>query len=363
MQKLLDDQTAAALQPMTDLHARQPIDYAILDTWAGSYATILGKLGVDFCVDIPCPAHMLWMFGRPGTEGWSKPLHLRIERFLLTSLLLGKALDYLRRGGGMQKPWLLNSWPEFEQRPTLPSLCYYTGALLKPTAGIPKLEGEFADFFKKAENDGLPVICVSFGSQAIPDSVIINAIYQGLLGGKWRVIWSMKDWGKSQLIDVDKNQFLIHSWIPQPAVLAHPQCKAFVTHGGWGGLCEAAVAGVPLCVLPFFGDQPSNAEQVAQVGWGLSLPNQKVFPPNKCTVEPPLYTGRLTASEVRSNISKIVEEPSFNSIAKEMQTAATKLGGADAAAKLVSQLADQSKNGLLPKVDVPAETSCFGGFA
>jgi UDP:flavonoid glycosyltransferase YjiC (YdhE family) len=39
-------------------------------------------------------------------------------------------------------------------------------------------------------------------------------------------------------------------------VLGHPAVKAFVSHGGQGGIGEAALNMVPLLVVPFFVSHP-----------------------------------------------------------------------------------------------------------
>ncbi|XP_058790203.1 UDP-glucosyltransferase 2-like isoform X2 [Phymastichus coffea] len=50
------------------------------------------------------------------------------------------------------------------------------------------------------------------------------------------------------------------SWIPQQAILAHPNTKIFITHGGLGGVQEALYFGIPMIGIPLFGDQFRNVE-------------------------------------------------------------------------------------------------------
>ena len=50
-------------------------------------------------------------------------------------------------------------------------------------------------------------------------------------------------------------------WVHEAAVL--PYVAAMVSHGGAGSVRTALSAGVPLAVLPRFGDQPLNARAVA----------------------------------------------------------------------------------------------------
>ncbi|XP_046684812.1 UDP-glycosyltransferase UGT5-like [Homalodisca vitripennis] len=60
-------------------------------------------------------------------------------------------------------------------------------------------------------------------------------------------------------------------WVPQPGVLAHPNCVLFLTHGGLFGQQEAMHAGVPTVNIPFFGDQPYNAKFAEHRGIGVKL--------------------------------------------------------------------------------------------
>jgi UDP:flavonoid glycosyltransferase YjiC (YdhE family) len=56
-------------------------------------------------------------------------------------------------------------------------------------------------------------------------------------------------------------------WVHEASVLPH--VAAMVSHGGAGSVRTALAAGVPLAVLPRFGDQPLNAQAVQDVGAGL----------------------------------------------------------------------------------------------
>ncbi|NJQ15272.1 glycosyltransferase [Streptomyces bohaiensis] len=56
---------------------------------------------------------------------------------------------------------------------------------------------------------------------------------------------------------------------PQPELL---QCaQLFLTHGGYNSIRESLRAGVPMAVLPLFGDQEHNANRTAELGVGLRV--------------------------------------------------------------------------------------------
>jgi UDP:flavonoid glycosyltransferase YjiC (YdhE family) len=62
----------------------------------------------------------------------------------------------------------------------------------------------------------------------------------------------------------------VERWVPQAHVMPH--AAAMVGHGGSGSTLMAMAAGVPLAVVPFFADQPANAERIAELGAGIALP-------------------------------------------------------------------------------------------
>ncbi|XP_016345309.1 UDP glucuronosyltransferase 1 family, polypeptide B1 isoform X2 [Sinocyclocheilus anshuiensis] len=70
--------------------------------------------------------------------------------------------------------------------------------------------------------------------------------------------------------DVPENVKLM-KWLPQNDLLGHPKAKAFITHGGTHGIYEGICHGVPMVMLPLFGDQGDNVHRVATRGVGVVL--------------------------------------------------------------------------------------------
>ena len=61
-----------------------------------------------------------------------------------------------------------------------------------------------------------------------------------------------------------------YDWIDLPMFLNYGNVKLFVTHGGCGSVREAAMAQVPMMVVPFFGDQHESAQRVCDLYWGTA---------------------------------------------------------------------------------------------
>ena len=89
-------------------------------------------------------------------------------------------------------------------------------------------------------------------------------------------------------------------WVPQTDVMPH--AAAMVGHGGSGSTLMAMAAGVPLAVVPFFADQPANAERIAQLGAGIALDHGVTGIADAVTklLQDPLYRRRagLIAAEI-----------------------------------------------------------------
>ncbi|MFC5062158.1 nucleotide disphospho-sugar-binding domain-containing protein [Actinomycetospora atypica] len=62
----------------------------------------------------------------------------------------------------------------------------------------------------------------------------------------------------------------VTDWVPQTLVLQ--SADLFVTHGGYNGIREAVRHGVPMVVVPQFGDQDHNADRIAALGLGARVP-------------------------------------------------------------------------------------------
>ncbi|XP_075984944.1 uncharacterized protein LOC142982368 [Anticarsia gemmatalis] len=83
---------------------------------------------------------------------------------------------------------------------------------------------------------------------------------------KQTVIWKYED----DLKDLPKNVKLVN-WAPQPSILAHPNCKFFITHGGLLSSIEAMHFGVPIIGIPVQFDQFANVKKAVSHGYALNV--------------------------------------------------------------------------------------------
>ncbi|KPJ21665.1 Ecdysteroid UDP-glucosyltransferase [Papilio machaon] len=102
-------------------------------------------------------------------------------------------------------------------------------------------------------------------SAALPESTKRELLR--VLGSlPYTVLWKFEE----QLEGLPKNVH-IRSWMPQASILAHPNVKVFITHGGLLSTLEALKYGVPLLAIPVFGDQPGNAIRAMRSGYARKV--------------------------------------------------------------------------------------------
>ncbi|KAI5638552.1 UDP-glucoronosyl and UDP-glucosyl transferase domain-containing protein [Phthorimaea operculella] len=113
------------------------------------------------------------------------------------------------------------------------------------------------------------VIYFSLGSN-LKSTSLPDEIKQSLLkmfgALKYTVLWKFEE----QLPGLPKNVHIL-KWAPQPSILAHPNCKLFITHGGLLSTIETIHFGVPIIGIPVFADQFSNVELSKKKGFALRV--------------------------------------------------------------------------------------------
>ncbi|XP_069697670.1 UDP-glycosyltransferase UGT5-like [Periplaneta americana] len=149
-------------------------------------------------------------------------------------------------------------------RPLMPNIVQVGGLHVKPPKELPQDLKKYLD----EATDG--VIYFSMGSNLrssqMPDYKR-DAFLKVFSELKQRVLWK---WETDNLPGKSSN-VKISQWFPQSDILAHPNVRMFMTHGGLLSTQEALNRGVPLLGIPVFGDQTLNMASAAAAGYGLML--------------------------------------------------------------------------------------------
>lgn len=131
---------------------------------------------------------------------------------------------------------------------------------------------------------------------------------------KQRVLWKFED---ESLTDIPSN-VMIRKWMPQNDILAHRNVVLFISHGGMFGTSESLYHGVPLLLIPFFGDQTRNAHRITWAGFGDYLTFDEVTKDSlsakikKLTADDSyLVRAKQTSAVFKDNLVHPMEEAMF----------------------------------------------------
>lgn len=124
------------------------------------------------------------------------------------------------------------------------------------------------------EKNGKPVIYISLGSVIKGAASFFKRCIQAFEKEEVTVILSVgKQFDIRKLGKIPGN-FHVYQTVPQLSVLK--QADVFVTHGGMNSVSESFVCGVPMVVIPFMADQPTNARRIEELGLGKRLDYKEV---------------------------------------------------------------------------------------
>ncbi|ENN70578.1 UDP-glycosyltransferase UGT5 [Dendroctonus ponderosae] len=159
---------------------------------------------------------------------------------------------------------LLNSHASlYEPQHLVPNMIEIGGYFIDPPKPLPEDLQEYMD----NATDG--VIYFSMGSNLkskdLPEER--KRMFLNIFGRlKQRVIWKFEE-----DLPGKPSNVLIKKWCPQQDILAHPNMRLFITHGGLLSTTETIYHGVPILAIPVFGDQPANAARAEASGFALQL--------------------------------------------------------------------------------------------
>ncbi|KAK4878164.1 hypothetical protein RN001_010670 [Aquatica leii] len=181
-------------------------------------------------------------------------------------------------------------------KPNVPAVIELRQMHLQAQKELPNDLKEYLD----NENEG--VVYFSLGSNIRSANLSLELrqkIIQALSELPYKVLWK---WEEDKLPNKPEN-VITRKWFPQQDVLRHPNIKVFVTQGGLQSMEESISYGVPLVVLPFISDQPSNGRKMVDLG-----------------VAEVIDTETLTVQILRTTIIEVASNPKYRNRVKEIAT-------------------------------------------
>ena len=149
-------------------------------------------------------------------------------------------------------------------RPEMKNSIDIGGIHVEPAKPLPKDIQEFLDSATKG------AILFSMGSiiQAVHWPIDKREALVKAFGKlEQKVLWKYEN----ETLPNKPDNVMISPWIPQRDILAHPNVKLFMTHGGLLGTTEALVEGVPVLGIPVFGDQRMNLNLATLRGYAKTI--------------------------------------------------------------------------------------------
>ncbi|XP_054737750.1 UDP-glucosyltransferase 2-like [Anastrepha obliqua] len=160
---------------------------------------------------------------------------------------------------------LINNYtPLSSAGPTIDSMINVGGMHIYPPKPLPT---DLQKFLDESENG---VIYFSLGTlvqgkDMPPEKLqVFLDVFSQL---KQRVLWKFEN---DSIANLPKN-VMIKKWMPQNDILAHPNVRVFIAHGGLFGTQEAVYHAVPILGMPFFCDQYLNLKKAEHGGYAITL--------------------------------------------------------------------------------------------
>ncbi|XP_028135386.1 UDP-glucosyltransferase 2 [Diabrotica virgifera virgifera] len=189
---------------------------------------------------------------------------------------------------------LLNSHPLTTEPSLLTSAAVEIGGFHVSTRKLPNDIKKFLDDAKHG------AVLISFGTN-IDMKTFSNNTIESLLRAiqnlPQRFIWKFD----ALQVPNKPDNLLISKWLPQSDILAHPNVVAFVSHSGLISITEAVHHGVPLVVVPIFGDQHMNALRAVEKGIAVKIEFSK-----------------LDGDTLLGGVQKIINDNQYQKNAKEI---------------------------------------------
>ncbi|XP_037704992.1 UDP-glucuronosyltransferase 1-6-like isoform X2 [Choloepus didactylus] len=148
-------------------------------------------------------------------------------------------------------------------RPLMPNMIFVGGINCKERGNLTQ---EFEAYVNASGEHGIVVFSLGSMVSDIPEKKAMD-IADALGRIPQTVIWRYTGTPPSNLRENTK----LVKWMPQNDLLGHPKTRAFITHAGSHGIYEAICNGVPMVMMPLFGDQMDNAKRMETRGAGVTL--------------------------------------------------------------------------------------------
>ena len=177
-------------------------------------------------------------------------------------------------------------------RPSMPNEINVGGLTAKPAK---PLSSDLENFLNLSTNGA---VLVSFGSH----DLIPESRYSIMMSAFSRIKNVNFIWRYNHVFPENvPSHIRLIKWMPQNDVLAHPNVKLFISHGGCNSQFEAVYHAVPMLTLPIHLDQPYNALRAAIKGVATTVDLRTMTPETLSSS----IRGMLSNASYKDNIDRL----------------------------------------------------------
>jgi MGT family glycosyltransferase len=301
--------------PAIDLAIQQQLPFIIQTRFLGQFV----KPSSDqpqFGTDYPTQMNL-----------WQKFLNFlvpQLETFYLlpTMLKLNRIRQECAHQKDLSSPWdnqtiIVGSSFDIEPQRPLPTKVHMVGPIF---SNHQKPVGDSLHDWLESGFGKTGVIYMAFGTLATLNTRQAKALIEGLVETGLKVLWSLPENQRSILPKLPST-VRVESFVPQAAVLSHPNVVVFVSHCGMNSIHESLYHGKPILALPFFGDQYYNAARLVDLGVALKLSKRS-----------------FSHNDVLDKINQLLDNPCYQEQALHISMRLKQTDGLNQAAQIVETI-------------------------
>ncbi|KAJ8030022.1 UDP-glucuronosyltransferase 2C1 [Holothuria leucospilota] len=162
-------------------------------------------------------------------------------------------------------------------RPFTPNFVPIGGLISHPSEPLPK---DMEEFVQGSGDSGVIVFTLGSAVKGLFKEELAEIFASVFSQLPQRVLWRHNAQPPSSL----GNNTKLLKWLPQNDLLGHPKTRLLIYHGGSNGVLESISHGVPMVIIPLFGDQITHAARVQKKGMGLMLEKDNITRENLLAV-------------------------------------------------------------------------------
>jgi MGT family glycosyltransferase len=165
-----------------------------------------------------------------------------------------------------------------------------------------------ADPFPFDQLANRPVLYISLGTIFNKHPDFFKLCFQAFSDQRWNVVIAHGKYIDKRALGPVPPNFLLAPHVRQLELL--PQTSVFVTHGGMNSAMESLYHGVSMVVIPPMAEQAMTAQQVQELGLGVSL-----------------HPDDITVETLREAVTRVSTDPTIYTRTRSMQQTVHAAGG------------------------------------